>query len=149
MKNVENTTTYRKFTNPLTLIEQAVQARNVYYDSIGQSFESTSRDHRHAQPRIAFGAALSKHIGDSLTGDVLDKDRTTIIHYKKTHAANLVNWDGYAAFFETAEYILDSYFEGLGKIERIQYIDKMIKQLLTEKLLIQNSINEQLQIQDH
>tara|TARA_A100001391_G_C4850926_1_gene219697 strand:- start:44 stop:484 length:441 start_codon:yes stop_codon:yes gene_type:complete len=146
---MEKQLAYRKFRNPLALIEQGKEARNIYYDSIGQEFSPTDRQFKNSQPRIAIGVALSRHIGDSLTADVLHKDRTTIIHYKKTHDANLKNWDGYALLSETAEYIVNSYFEGAAKLDRLQYIDKTVNELLKEKLQIQTQLHEQLQIQDH
>ena len=139
----------RKFTNPLSLIEQGKVARNVYYDSIGQEFNPTDRKFKNSQPRIAVGVALAKQIGDSLTAEVLDKDRTTIIHYKKTHKANLENWDGYAMLYETAKYVVNSYMMGEAKLDRVKYIDDTITRLLKEKKSIQSQLHEQLQIQDH
>jgi len=146
---MENKTYQRKFSNPLDLIEQGKEVRNVYYDSIGQEFNSTDRHFKNSQPRFAIGVAISKHIGNSLAGDVLGKDRTTLIHYNKTHKANLEGWDGYKLFYETAEHVADSYFLGTAKIDRIEYIDKTVNRLLKEKLQIQSQLNEQLQIQDH
>ena len=81
---MEKQLAYRKFSNPLALIEQGKEARNIYYDSIGQHFSPTDRKFKNSQPRIAIGVALANKIGDSLTSEVLHKDRTTIIHYKKT-----------------------------------------------------------------
>ena len=146
---MEKQLAYRKFSNPLALIEQGKEARNIYYDSIGQHFSPTDRKFKNSQPRIAIGVALANKIGDSLTAEVLHKDRTTIIHYKKTHGANLENWDGYALFYETAEYIVNSHFDGVAKVERIKYIDKTVNELLKEKIQIQTQLHEQLQIQDH
>jgi hypothetical protein len=135
--------------NPITLIEQGCTARDVFYDTIGYEYDADDRQVKHAQPRSAFGNALTKVIGDTLTADVLGKDRTTVIHYKRTHESNMEGWDGYATFYETAEYIVNSYFNGSAKIDRIRYIDKMVNKLLMEKIQIQSQINEQLQIQDH
>lgn len=132
---------YRKFASPFNLIEQGKDALNLFYQTIGQDYNSSDRHFRHSQPRMAFGRALTRHIGDSLTSDVLDKDRTTIIHYKRTHDSNLSNWDGYATLYETAEYIVDSYFEESAKLNRIEHIDKMIRKLILEKHLIQSKLN--------
>lgn len=135
--------------NPISLIEQGHEARDVFYDTIGYEYNADDRQVRHAQPRIAFGNALTKVIGNTLTADVLGKDRTTLVHYRKTHDTNMKSWDGYATFYETAEYIVTSYFNGSAKIDRLKYIDKMVNKLLKEKLQIQSQLNEQLQIQDH
>ena len=59
----------------------------MYYDTIGQEFNADSRNYVHSQPRMALGMALSKHLNDSLAGEILGKDRTTIIHYKTNHRA--------------------------------------------------------------
>lgn len=132
---------YRKFESPFKLIEQGHDALNLFYQTIGQDYNPSDRHFKHSQPRMAFGRALTRHIGDSLTSDVLDKDRTTIIHYKRTHDSNLKNWDGYATFYETAEYIVDSYFAEAAKLNRIEYIDKMIAKLIKEKQQVKSTIN--------
>lgn len=127
--------------NPLTLIDYGREALNLYVKTIGVEYNSKARDFKHTQPRIAFGVALTKHIGDSLTSDVLEKDRTTIIHYKRKHADNMHLWDGYDTLFETAQYIVDSYFSETAKLDRIAYIDRMIQQMVEEKKSIQSNTN--------
>ena len=127
--------------NPLTLIDYGREALNLYVKTIGVEYNSKARDFKHTQPRIAFGVALTKHIGDSLTSDVLEKDRTTIIHYKRKHADNMELWDGYDTLFETAQYIVDSYFSETAKLDRIAYIDRMIRQMVEEKKSIQSNTN--------
>lgn len=127
--------------NPLTLIDYGREALNLYVKTIGVEYKSKARHFKHTQPRIAFGVALTKHIGDSLTSDVLEKDRTTIIHYKRKHADNMELWDGYDTLFETAQYIVDSYFSETAKLDRIAYIDRMIRQMVEEKKSIQSNTN--------
>ena len=127
--------------NPLTLIDCGREALNLYVKTIGVEYNSKARSFKHTQPRIAFGVALTKHIGDSLTSDVLEKDRTTIIHYKRKHADNMYLWDGYDTLFETAQYIVDSYFSETAKLDRIAYIDRMIRQMVEEKKSIQSNTN--------
>ena len=127
--------------NPLTLIDYGREALNLYVKTIGVEYNSKARDFKQTQPRIAFGVALTKHIGDSLTSDVLEKDRTTIIHYKRKHADNMQLWDGYDTLFETAQYIVDSYFSETAKLDRIAYIDRMIQQMVEEKKSIQSNTN--------
>lgn len=127
--------------NPLTLIDYGREALNLYVKTIGVEYNSKARHFKHTQPRIAFGVALTKHIGDSLTSDVLEKDRTTIIHYKRKHADNMELWDGYDTLFETAKYIIDSYFSETAKLDRIAYIDRMIRQMVEEKKSIQSNTN--------
>ena len=127
--------------NPLTLIDYGREALNLYVKTIGVEYNSKARHFKHTQPRIAFGVALTKHIGDSLTSDVLEKDRTTIIHYKRKHEDNMELWDGYDTLFETAQYIVDSYFSETAKLDRIAYIDRMIQQMVEEKKSIQSNTN--------
>jgi hypothetical protein len=135
-------------TNPIALIEQGKEALGMYYETIGQEYNADERHFRHSQPRMALGMALTNHLGDTLTADILGKDRTTIIHYRRNHEANLKAWDGYSTFFETAEYIVNTYFDGMAKVNRINYIDKIINRLLQEKISIQSKINVKLQVQD-
>ncbi len=137
MEKQEKSTTLAKSTR---LVDQGLTALKLYYDTIGQDY-TTDRHYKHSQPRMAFGRALTRHLGDSLTSEVLKKDRTTIIHYKQNHESNLQGWDGYATFYETAEYIVDSYFHGDAKLQRIEYIDKMVNTLIQERFKIQSSIN--------
>lgn len=127
--------------NPLTLIDCGREALNLYYKTIGIEYNSKARYFKHTQPRIALGVALTRHIGDSLTSDVLGKDRTTIIHYKRKHADNMELWDGYDTMFETAKYIVDSYFSETAKLDRIAYIDKVIREMVEEKKSIQSKLN--------
>lgn len=127
--------------NPLTLIEQGNEALRMYCGAIGLDYTSDDRHFIQTQPRMAFGVALTKHIGDSLTSQVLGKDRTTIIHYKRKHESNLDWWDGYETMFETAEYIVDTYFNEMAKVNRIDYIDNMIQKLVQEKSSIQSKLN--------
>jgi len=53
----------------------------------------------------------------------------------------MVAWDGYDTFFETAQYIVDSYFSETAKLDRIAYIDKMIREMVKEKKSIQSKLN--------
>ena len=50
-------------------------------------------------------------------------------------------WDGYDTLFETAKYIVDSYFSETAKLDRIAYIDRMIRQMVEEKKSIQSNTN--------
>lgn len=113
----------------------------MYYKAVGMEYEPSSRLLLHTQPRCAFGVALSKYLGDALVGHVMDKDRTTIIHYRKKHDTNLIHWQGYDTFYETAEYICDSYLNEMAKADRMAYIDSMIIKMVQEKVSIQSTIN--------
>jgi len=135
--------------NPIALLSQGKEAKDMYYDTIGQKFNADSRNYVHSQPRMALGMALTKHLNDSLAAEILGKDRTTIIHYKTNHKSNLELWNGYDTYYETAQYIVDTYFDGMAKVNRVKYIDKIVNRLLKEKLNIQSQFNEQLQVQDH
>ena len=135
--------------NPIALAEQGRDTLRVYYDTIGREYNADERHVKYSQPRQAFGVALTKLVGDTITADVLSKDRTTIVHYRNRHDSNLRCWDGYSIMYETAEYIVNSYFEGRAKLDRMEYINKMISQLLKEKVQIQSQLHEQLQVQDH
>ena len=130
-----------KFENPIKLIDQGREALRMYYEAIGQEYNANDRHFKHSQPRMALGVALSRRIGDSLTGEVLSKDRTTIIHHKNTHDSNLSGWDGYATFFETAEHVVNTYFDESAKLNRIEYIDKMIRKFILEKHAIQSTLH--------
>lgn len=124
---------------PVSFLDQGKQAFKMYYDLIGQQYEDTSRLFEHSQPRMAFGAALSQHLSDTLVAKVLNKDRTTIIHYRKMHDTNLHGWEGYRKYFETAKYICDSYFNKMAQVNRVQYIDALIDKLTQEKISIQSN----------
>lgn len=140
-QNLREPETLCKLHNPIKLIDQGREALHMYCDAIGVDYISDDRHFNQSQPRMAFGVALTRHIGDSLTSDVLEKDRTTIIHYKRKHESNLQWWDGYKTMFETAEYVVDSYFNEMAKLNRIDHIDSMISKLVNEKKLIQSQTN--------
>lgn len=146
MQNLKIT---RNLEHKLALTEQGRELRNIYYDSIGQEYTPHDRQIKNAQPRFAFAVALARHLNDTVVGDVIEKDRTTIIHYRKNHNDNMKYWSGYSLLYDTAEYVVDSYFKGSAKLERLKYIDEMVATLLKEKQTIQSQLNEQLQIQDH
>ena len=140
---------YRKFEKPTTIVEEGIQAANLFYDSIGQSWNKTERTMEHTMPRMAIGVALAKRIGYPLTAKVLDKDRSTLNHYGNIHERNLVSWDGYEELYEIADHVVTTHFDGYQKLERLEYINAKVGELLTEKFLIQTSLYEQLQIQNH
>ena len=50
----------------------------------------------------------SERVGDVVTGQILGKDRTTVIHYRKKHESNMRYWTTYPEYFETASHIVDS-----------------------------------------
>ena len=124
----------------ISFYDQGREAFKMYYDTIGQKYVATSRVYEHSQPRMALGAALSEHLSDTLVAKVLDKDRTTIIHYRKTHNDNMKLWHGYSMYYETAKYICDTYFKKTAMANRIQYIDALINKLTKEKLSIQSNV---------
>ena len=94
---------------------------------------------KHTIPRCAIGVALARAVGDVVTGEVLGKDRTTVIHYRKKHEDNMRYWDTYPDYFETATHIITMYMGELAKAQRIEAIDRKIEQLVKQKSLI-NSI---------
>lgn len=153
MKNKRKTWKYEirelHLNNPVALIAQGKEALDMYYDTIGQKFNADSREIVHSQPRMAFGMALTKHLNENLAAEILGKDRTTVLHYRRNHRGNLEAWCGYDTYFETAQYVVDTYFDGMAKVNRIKYIDKIVNRLIKEKLNIQSQFNEQLQVQDH
>ena len=124
----------------VSFLDQGREAFKMYYDTIGQKHEPTSRLYEHSQPRMALGAALSEHLSDTLVAKILEKDRTTIIHYRNTHKDNIRLWNGYSMYYETAKYICDTYFKKTARKNRIEYIDKLIDKLTQEKLSIQNNV---------
>jgi hypothetical protein len=124
----------------VSFLDQGLEAFKMYYDTIGQKHEPTSRLYEHSQPRMALGAALTEHLSDTLVAKILEKDRTTIIHYRKTHNDNLKLWHGYSMYYETAKYICDTYFKKMARQNRIEYIDNLIGKLTQEKLSIQSNV---------
>jgi hypothetical protein len=126
--------------SPVGFLEQGQQAFKMYYDTIGQEYEPTSRLYEHSQPRMALGAALTEHLSDTLVSKILNKDRTTIIHYRKMHDTNLHGWGGYDKYFDVAKYICDSYFNKMAQANRVEYIDALIDKLTQEKLSIQSNV---------
>ena len=118
-----NPQAYRKFENPNGLVADGIKARNIYYDSIGLSYQPVGRGTMYSQPRQAFGVALSKRIGYALTAKVLEKDRTTLNHYGKCHEVNLESWDGYAQVYDNAKYVVDTLFDGSTKTYSIYLIN--------------------------
>ena len=124
----------------VNFLDQGREAFKMYYDTIGQKHEPTSRLYEHSQPRMALGAALSEHLSDTLVAKILEKDRTTIIHYRKMHETNMHGWGGYDKYFDIAKYICDSYFNKMAQVNRVEYIDALIDKLTQEKLSIQSNV---------
>ena len=124
----------------VSFLDQGREAFKMYYDTIGQKHEPTSRLYEHSQPRMALGAALSEHLSDTLVAKILEKDRTTVIHYRKTHNDNLKLWHGYSMYYETAKHICDTYFKKMAQKNRIEYIDNLIGKLTQETLSIQSNV---------
>lgn len=110
----------------------------MYYDAIGQPEVQKSRLWRDTIPRTAIGVALARQVGDVVTGEVLGKDRTTVIHYRKRHATNMRYWETYPDYFETASHIVAAYMGEMAKVARMAAIDDKIKQLVKQKSLIQS-----------
>jgi len=127
--------------NTNNLIEQSEDCVRMFYESIGQQPEYQSRDFEHAMPRIAIGVAIAKRVGKTIAAKVMRKHRTTIHHHVMEHPVNMSSWDGYALFFETAEYTVNSYMENISHVNRMKYLDTMIQQFTKEKTKIQSTIN--------
>lgn len=111
---------------------------NIYYSAIGQKHIRKSRLWRDTIPRTAIGVALARRVGDVVTGQILGKDRTTVIHYRKKHESNMRYWTTYPEYFETASHIVDSYLGEMAKAARLEAIDRKINQLVKQKTLIQS-----------
>ena len=122
-----------------SLIQQARNCVDMFYQSLGQPYVKNERHLKHTIPRCAIGVALARAVGDVITGEVLGKDRTTVIHYRKKHEDNMRYWDTYPDYFETATHIITMYMGELAKAQRIEAIDRKIEQLVKQKSLI-NSI---------
>lgn len=123
------------------LLDQSKNAVDMFYDTLGLPNEPEKRHAKYLLPRQAMGVALSNYVGDSIAAHALEKDRTTIIHYRRKHEISMAWAEGYDTLFETATYIVNTYMDDAAKVDRMRYIDNAIKLLLTEKEKIQSSIN--------
>jgi len=123
------------------LIDQSKHAVDMYYETLGLPNEPEKRHAKYLLPRQAMGVALSKYVGDSIAAHALEKERTTIIHYRRKHEINMAWAEGYDTLFENATYIVNTYMNDAAKVDRIRYIDNTIKLLLTEKEKIQSNIH--------
>lgn len=113
----------------------------MYYEAVGQEYTSENRHFKHTMPRCAIGVALARYVGDSIASIALDKDRTTVVHYKRRHENNMMYWDGYEELFEMAEHVVDSYLNEMAKVNRMAHLDRMINQFVKEKTKIQSNLN--------
>lgn len=123
------------------LLDQSKHAVDMFYDTLGLQNEPEKRHAKYLLPRQAMGVALSKVVGDSIAAHALEKERTTIIHYRRKHDINMAWAEGYDTLFETATYIVDTYMNEAAKVDRIRYIDNAIKLLINEKEKIQSTTN--------
>ena len=121
-----------------SITSQALDCVNIYYSAIGQKHIRKSRLWRDTIPRTAIGVALARRVGDVVTGQILGKDRTTVIHYRKKHESNMRYWATYPEYFETASHIVESYLGEMAKAARLEAIDRKINQLVKQKTLIQS-----------
>lgn len=113
----------------------------MFYEVLGLPNEPEKRHAKFLLPRQAIGVALSHYVGDSIAAHALEKERTTMIHYRRKHPINMAWAEGYDTLFETANYIVQTYMNDAAKVDRVRYIDNAIKFLLTEKEKIQSNIN--------
>ena len=123
------------------LINQAEHCVEIFFEVIGQPFEPHKRHRNHLMPRAAIGVALSRLVGDEIAAHALEKDRTTLIHYRHKHKTHMMYHEGYSTLFETALNVVDSYMNETAKVDRIRYIDNAIKILIKEKEEIQSKLN--------
>ncbi len=140
-KNLHKQKNLLKLQTTNNLIEQSEDCVRMFYESIGQQPEYKSRDFEYAMPRIAIGVAIAKRVGKTIAAKVMRKHRTTIHHHVMEHDTNIKGWDGYALFYETADYTVNSYMDNISHVNRMRYLDTMIQQFTKEKNKIQSNIH--------
>tara|TARA_R100000406_G_C3092590_1_gene119841 strand:- start:121 stop:528 length:408 start_codon:yes stop_codon:yes gene_type:complete len=124
----------------LSITEQAKKCRDIFFDSIGQEVNTTSRKWKHIVPRQALAVALSRSSGDIVAAEALGKDRTTILHARKKHSNSMKYWESYPFYFKKAQEIVRTCLEDTERQSRIQVIDRMIQNLEAEKKYIKSLI---------
>lgn len=84
------------------LIKKASEVVDLTY-KILEIEKTDRRNNDQVQTRAAIGAALSEYMKPTHIAKAMDRDRTTVMHYKKQHDGNLKTWRGYAERYDVAK----------------------------------------------
>ena len=84
------------------LIKKASEVVDLTY-KILEIEKTDRRNNDQVQTRAAIGAALSEYMKPTHIAKAMDRDRTTVMHYKKQHDGNLKTWRGYADRYDVAK----------------------------------------------
>lgn len=104
-----------------TAYECAKEVKKAYYRDLGEE-PLMSRHAPVVQSRMALSNALDSRIPYYVIGELLGVDRTTALHYRRTHENNLEHWEGYRDKYITACSITAVMFE---KLEKSKSLDRM------------------------
>lgn len=121
------------------MIEQAKEAVAEVYTALGMA-PTKSREQRHVKVRSAIGVCLSSYMSDADAGKVIEKDRTTIIHYRDKHPTNIKTWAGYDEIYKLAKGIISVSLDSSMLKVRVHSIKARIKMHENEIAKLQKAI---------
>jgi len=114
--------------------EQARIAIDHVYDRLGVE-RNEGRKAEQVKIRTALGVALSKYFPDATTGNLVGRDRCTVIHYRHHQRYNVKGWVGYKEIYEVVKDIVDEMMsDGVrkSKTTSIEIRIKSHKKAITE-----------------
>lgn len=120
--------------------EQAKNAVAEVY-SVLQMAPTTSREDKHVMVRAAIGVALCDYMSDTAAGELIDKHRTTIKHFKRHHQRNLKQWIGYDDVYKLAKGIISITLDNSIVEGRIQGIKARIEEHEKEMATLQEALD--------
>jgi hypothetical protein len=92
-----------------------------------------TRRHPHSQLRAAIAMALTPRFNSIEISKSLQRDRTAVSYYKRTHDANLVYWKNYKQFYNIAEEQVAYASDVESDKSELEVIDRKIDLLLEQR----------------
>ena len=92
-----------------------------------------TRRHPHSQLRAAIAMALTPRFNSIEISKSLQRDRTAVSYYKRTHDANLAYWKNYKQFYDIAEEPVAYVYDVEADKSELEVIDRKIDLLLEQR----------------
>lgn len=91
--------------------------------------EDGSRKAEVVMIRSAVSNALSEYINQTTIAKHVSKDRTTVLHYLRSHTGNLIHWGGYQETYLIAKEITAATMAATVRTKKTSVIEMRIKSL--------------------
>jgi len=92
-----------------------------------------TRRQPHVQLRAAIAIALIRRFNPLEICAVLERDRTAVNYYKRTHDANLMYWKDYDKYYSIAQEQTEAVFKDTSAKDDLDILDRKIELLLEQR----------------